>query len=195
MTRPSCQSPLTWDTLLAYWLGELESDNAEQIEEHYLGCAQCSQRLEQLVSLADGVHALARTSGVDMVINDEFVQRLRQDGLSVREYRVPLNGSVNCTVTPEDDFVVGHLEAPLSGVQRIDMLTIDDDGNADTRQQDIPFIADSGGVVLALGIDKLRAMPATALHVRLLAVDDQSEHTLGDYTFNHTPYTPSATHE
>jgi hypothetical protein len=190
MTSRSCQSPLAWETLLAYWLGELEPDSAEQVEEHYLGCAQCSRRLEQLATLAGGIRDLARSSGVDMVLNDEIVQRLTQDGLRVREYRVARNGSVNCTVAPEDDFVVGRLEAPLQGVQRVDLLTLDNDGNIHARQQDIPFVADSGSVVFAPGIDKLRAMPASILHFRLLAIDNQGEHTLGDYTFNHSPYAP-----
>jgi hypothetical protein len=189
MTRPDCQSPLGWDALLAYWLGELDPDSAEQIEEHYLGCALCSRRLEQLTTLAGGIRALARTSGVDMVINDEFVRRLTQDGLRVREYRVPRNGSVNCSVAPEDDFIIGRLEAPLTGVRRIDVLTLDSEGNTETRQQDIPFVAESGSVVLAPSIERLRAMPAFILRVRLLAVDNHGERRLGDYTFNHTPYT------
>lgn len=188
MTSPDCQSPLGWDTLLTYWLGELDPDRAEQIEEHYLGCAQCSRRLEQMTILTSGIRALARTSGVDMVINDEFVRRLMQDGLRVREYRVPRNGSVNCSVNPEDDFIIGRLETPLTGVRRIDMLILDSEGKTETRQQDIPFVAESGGVVLAPSIQRLRAMPAFILRVRLIAVDKQGERRLGDYTFKHTPH-------
>lgn len=33
----------------------------------------------------------------------------------------------------------------------------------------------------------LRALPAATFRVRLLAVDERGERTLGDYTFNHTP--------
>ena len=185
---PSCQSPLAWDTLLAYWLGELDAGSAERIEEHYIGCTPCSQRLEQLAALAQGIRKLARASGVNMIVDDAFVRRLRADGLRVREYRVPPDGSVNCTVAPEDDFVVGRLEAPLAGVQRIDMLTLDSDGSIARRQEDIPFVTDSGGVVFAPVIDGLRAMPVSTLHLRLLAVDDSGERVLGDYTFNHTPH-------
>jgi hypothetical protein len=188
MNGGSCRSPLGWETLVAYWLRELDPAGEALAEEHYLGCSQCSHRLEQLAALAAGVRALARTSGVGMVINDDFVRLLTQDGMRVREYRVPRNGSVNCTVAPEDDFVVGRLEASLAGVQRLDMLTLDDDGNTQTRQQDVPFVADSGGVVFSPGIDWLRALPASTLHLRLLAVDDQGERTLGDYMFNHTPH-------
>ncbi len=188
MNAPSCRSPLAWETLTAYWLGELDPAEAEHAEEHYLGCAECSRRLEQLAALAHGVRAQARTSGVDMIINDEFVRRLKQDGLRVREYHLPRNGSVNCTVAPEDDFVVARLDAPLAGVQRVDMLTLDSTGHIAARQQDVPFTADNGSVVFAAGIDKLRALPASTFRVRLLAVDKDGDRTLGDYTFNHRPY-------
>lgn len=189
MITPSCQSPLDWDTLLAYWLGELDSDREARTEEHYLGCAECSRRLELLTTLAQEVRALTRTSGVSAVLDDQFLRRLTEHGVRVREYRVPRNGSVNCTVTPEDDFVVGRLEAPLADVTRLDMLYLDSEGKPVTRHEDIPFIPESGAVVFSTRIDALRALPATTLRVRLLAVDRDGERLLGDYIFNHTPHT------
>ena len=188
MTMPACQVPLTWETLLAYWLGELDANAEAQAEEHYLGCSQCSHRLEQLAALARGVQTLARNSSLNMVVDDEFVRRLRKEGRNVQEYRLPLNGSVNCTVTPENEFVIGRLEAPLAGVQRVDMLMKFDFDETEHRQEDVLFVADSGAVVYAPSIDALRALPAFILSVRLLAVDERGEHTLGEYTFNHTPY-------
>lgn len=187
MSRQSCESLWSWNTLIDYWLGELAPAAEADVEEHYLGCARCSQRLEQLAAIGRGLRLVARTSGVDMFIIDEFVRRLTQDGLRVREYRVPRGGSVNCTATPEDDFVVGRLEAPLDGVQRVDMVTLDPEGHAQTRQQDVPFVAASGGVVFCPGIAKLRSLSFTTWRVRLLAVDERGDHPLGDYTFNHTP--------
>jgi Putative zinc-finger len=183
-----CKSPLAWDTLLAYRLGELDPDSEVRIEEHYLGCAACSRRLEELTALAGGVRAVTRMSGVNVVINDPFARRLSEQGLKVREYSVPLNGSVNCTVAPEDDFGVARLEAPLDAVQRVDMVYLDSEGQSGMRREDVPFVAESGAVVFSTRIDTLRALPATTLRVRLLAVDNSGERTLGDYTFNHSPY-------
>ena len=191
MSTPSCQSPLDWDTLLAYWLGELDPDSEARTEEHYLGCAECSRRLEWLTTLSREVRALTQQSGVNMILNDQFVRRLTEHGLHVREYRVPCNGSVNCTVTPEDDFVVAYLEAPLAEVTRLDMVYLDSEGNPQRRQEDIPFNVENGDVVFSTRIDALRALPTTSLHVRLLAVDNHGERTLGDYIFNHTSYTSS----
>lgn len=183
----SCQSPLEWDVLLAYWLGELSPEDEARAEEHYLGCAECSQRLELLIAMARNVRELIKISGVNMVITDHFVRRLAARGLKVREYRIPVNGSVNCTVTSEDDIVLGRLEAPLDRVQRLDMVYIDSEGRSDMRLEDIPFVPESDAVVFSTRIEALRALPACALRVRLLDVTGTGERTLGEYTFNHTP--------
>lgn len=183
----NCQAPLSWDTLLAYWLGELDPASEARTEEHYLGCASCGARLEQLATLASEVRALVRTGGVGFVVSEAFVRRLAEQGRRVREYRVPRNGSVNCTVTPEDDFVIARLEAPLEGVERVDLLYVDGNGDTQLRQEDIPFVAESGAVLFSSRIDSLRALPATTVRVRLLACEDSGERTLGDYRFNHTP--------
>lgn len=182
-----CAAPLDWDSLLAYWLGELDTGSADHVEEHYLSCAVCSRRLEQLASLAEGVRAVARTSGVNMVVTEPFVRRLAEQGLRVREYRVPRNGAVNCTVTADDDVVVARLEAPLDTVARLDLVTCGSDGETLLRQEDIPFVAASGGVAVSTRIALLRALPATTLRMRLLAVDTGGERALGEYTFHHVP--------
>jgi len=189
MNSLACQSALEWDTLLAYWLGELDPENEARTEEHYLGCPRCSQRLELLIALARDVRELIRISGITMIITDRFARRLAEHGLNVREYRVPLNGSVNCTVTDDDEFVLGNLAAPLDDVQRLDMVYIDSQGGTQSRLEDIPFVPESGAVVISTRIDALRALPACAIRVRLLDVAVDGERVLGDYTFNHTPGT------
>jgi len=186
MNSSFCQSPLEWETLLEYWLGELDPDSEARTEEHYLGCRQCSLRLEQLVALAENIRALTKRSGVNFIINEHFAKKLAEHGLHVREYHVPRNGSVNCSVRPEDDFVLAYLEAPLAEVKQLDLVYLDDEGNSQARLHDIPFNSESGNVVYSTGIEALRALPTTTLRIRLLAIDDNSEQTLGDYTFRHT---------
>lgn len=187
MSTAACASPLEWDLLLAYWLGELDPEREAPVEEHYLGCARCSARLQRLQRLARGIRTVARRSGVGTIISERFARRLVADDMQVREYRVPRNGAVNCTVAPGDDFVVAYMEAPLDRVERVDLVSLDNHGAEGTRQADVPFIADSGAVVFAPGIEFLRRLPQTTLRMRLLAVDDRGERILGDYAFHHTP--------
>lgn len=195
MNTTACSSPLDWNTLLAYWLGELGPDSEARIELHYLGCPVCSRQLEELAALAQGVRALTRASGVDAVVSADFVRRLNERGLRVREYRVPCNGSVNCTVAPEDDFVVAHLEGPLADVARLDLVYFTSDDGHGIRHEDIPFDPHSGSVALSTRIAALRALPVTTQRVRLLAVTDDGERTVGDYTFNHSPYKTGSEHK
>lgn len=185
----TCRAPLEWSTLIAYWLGELDADTEARIEEHYLGCVQCSGQLQELNALAEGVRAVTRASGASAIVSEPFVRRLAERGLHVREYRVAKNGSVNCTIAPEDDFVVAHLEAPLAGVERLDLVNIYESG--ESRQADIPFVAGSGGVVVSTSVDTLRALPATTVRMRLIAVEDHGERVVGEYTFHHTPHAPA----
>lgn len=189
MSTAACRAPLDWPSLIAYWLGELDPDTEARIEEHYLGCAECSARLDELSALAEGVRAVARASGVSAVVNEPFVRRLTEHGLHVREYRVPRNGSVNCTISPEDDFVVARLEAPLAGVTRLDLVNFYAD--AEFRQADIPFVAESGSVVVSTSVSLLRTLPATTIRMRLVAFADDGERTIGEYTFHHTPHKPA----
>jgi len=185
---PWCKSSLEQGVLLAYWLGELSETDEARTEEHLLGCAACSERLGELIALRNGVRTLARAGGVRAIVNDAFVRRLVEQGVRVREYRVPHNGSVNCTVTPEDDIVFTRLDAPLGGVARLDMVEMDSQGKRRARHEDVPFQTGSGGVVFIPRIDELRALPATTMRVRLLAVDEAGERVIGEYTFNHTPH-------
>jgi hypothetical protein len=84
--------------------------------------------------------------------------------------------------------MVARLEAPLDEVKRVDMVYINSGGESEMRLEDIPFVAESGGVVFSTSIDSVRSLPATTLRLRLLAVDNHGERILGEYTFNHTPY-------
>jgi hypothetical protein len=188
MNTPSCASPLDWSTLLAYWLGEQDPAAEARTEEHYLGCELCSRRLEELASLAQGVLAVANTGAFDAVLTEHFVQIQKARGQHVRTYHVPHNGSVNCTIAPEDDLVVSYLEAPLADVTRLDLIFVRPDGKFEIRREDIPFIPESASVLVATSTATLRTLPKATARMRLLAVDDHGERVIGDYTFNHTPY-------
>lgn len=188
MNTPSCSSPLDWPTLLAYWLGEQDPDTEARTEEHYLGCEPCSRRLEELTSLAQGVRAVVQSGAFNAVLTEHFVQIQKERGQHVRTYHVPRNGSVNCTIAPEDDLVVAHLGAPLAGIARLDLIFAGPDGAFEIRREDIPFIPERGNVLIATSTAILRALPKATVRIHLLAVDDHGERVIGDYTFNHMPY-------
>lgn len=191
MTAPTCNAPIGFSALVEYWLGELDEPAEARVDEHLIGCGECSERLAELAALAGGIRAAFRRGAVRAFLTDAFVRRLAEQGVRLREYRVPRNGSVNCTLAPEDELLVARLQAPLAGVSRVDAISYRA-MDAPKVFHDIPFDAASGEVVLAPEIARLRAMPAHRHRVRLVAVDASGERVIGDYTFDHTAHESGA---
>lgn len=184
-----CSSSPDLESLVQYWLGELEPDREALFEEHYFACAACSQSLEDLVALRDGVRAAFAQGLVHTFFTPAFASRLADRGLRVREYRVTRGGSVNCTVGPDDDVVLGRMAAPLGGVRRVDAILRSAN---DTRVPDLPFDPEAGEVVLAPSMRWLRSLSTYRDVVRLVAVEDDGERVLGDYTFDHSAWPGAA---
>ena len=173
-------------TLLAYWLGELDEAVEAGLETHYLGCGECAARLSEVEALASGIRRMFGEGRIAAVVTPAFAERLRERGLRIREYRVPRNGSVNCSVAPEDDVLLSRLPAPLEGVERIDLLISPQAGAPFLRLEDVPFDPASGEVVLAPSIAQVRQLPSHQRVMRLVSVGPAGDHLLGEYTFNHS---------
>lgn len=185
MSEPHCRSPIVFSELVEYWLDETDAAAEARIDEHLLGCAHCSARLGEIAGLAAGTRESFLQGAVGMFLTTAFVARLAGRGLRIREYRVPQNGSVNCSVAPADDVVISRLQAPLAGVARVDAVTYHAGAEPEILR-DVPFDAHSGEVIFATAMRRVRALPTCTHRVRLIAVDDAARQVLGDYTFNHT---------
>lgn len=85
-----------------------------------------------------------RAGAVPAILTDTFVKQLAAQGLRVRKYRVPHNGSVHCTVAPDDDLLIARLAAPLTGGERLDLERSSGEGSVLERLRDVPFDAATG---------------------------------------------------
>jgi hypothetical protein len=187
----NCSKPIDAAVLADYWLAALASSEEEAVEEHLLDCDQCGERLREVIALAEGVRALAREGSLRMVVSDAFLQRAAEDGLRVREYAPPPGGGVQCTVTAEDDILIGRLAANLSGAKRVDLCICDERGIEQLRLPDIPVHSGASSVVFQESITFAKAAPTNKMIARLVAMDDTGgERLLGEYTFNHTRSLP-----
>jgi len=185
----ACAKPIELETLVAYWLGELDDTAQKPVEEHYLGCTYCAGRLAWVAACATGVRALVQANAVTLSITPAFLEAMKRAGLRIREYPAQPGGTVQCSIRAEDDAVVSRLRAPLAGATRVDAVRTIRVGGQVNRQrlEDVPFDAHTGEVLFTPSTPALRAMPAHTWHVQLLAVDKQGERALGDYTFEHSP--------
>jgi len=183
----TCKDPIGFETLVAYWLGEVSEEREATLEEHVLACAHCSKRLEQLVVLAASVRAAVGSGRVSMVVPPRFVEAMKQAGLRLREYEVEPGGSVNCTIRAEDDAVISRMRAPLAGVKRLDVVQVLGGGEPEVRLADVPFDAEAGEVLVIPSAAWLKTMPAFTMRMRLIDVAEKGEAPLGEYTFIHSP--------
>jgi hypothetical protein len=187
----SCAKPIDAAVLADYWLGALTKAEEEVIEEHLFLCDDCGALLRDIVTLADGVRRIARSGDMLMVVSDVFLKRVAEAGLRVREYAPPSGGSVQCTVSAEDDFLVGRLTADLSATKRLDLCICDRRGVEQRRLPDIPFHPESGGVMFLHPINYAKAAPSDRMIARLVTFDGAgAERLLGEYTFIHTRTIP-----
>ena len=184
MTHPACT--MSRDELLAWWLGDLDDAEDSRLDAHLFACAACATRLAALLALGDAIRLEMLRGSFGFVVPAAFVDRLRGAGLTLREYTLAPGGSVNCTIGPNDDFVVSHLHAPLADVQRLDVL-IDDTTLGQLRLDDVPFDPSTSALTVVPGAAFLRSLGKTQQRLRLVAVAGAQERVIGDYIFNHTP--------
>lgn len=173
------------DRLLAYWLQETDAAETDAIDMHLLECDSCGAALDQLVALSHGVKRAFAGGLVHTFVTAAFVGRLRARGLRVREYHVPVDGSVNCSVSANDDVLIGRMAAPLDGVRRVDAALRMSPGEDETWVHDIPFDPATGEVVIAPALAQVRQLPSHDLEVRLRAVAANGSRDIGRYVFHH----------
>ncbi len=187
----SCTERIDAAILADYWLGILGEQEEARVEEHVFACEECSGRMAEVQAMAEGVRELARAGSLMMVVSEGFLKHASGQGLHVRRYDATAGQAVQCTVTAEDDLLVGGLAANLSAAKRLDLSLCDPSGTEQFRLADIPFDSGSGGVVWQQSITFAKAAPTSTMVARLIDVRESGEETLlGEYTFNHTRTLP-----
>jgi hypothetical protein len=119
------------------------------------------------------------------------VERAAGAGAHVRAYAPPPGGSVQCTVSADDDLLVARLALDLSTASRVDLSWCDAQGIEQQRMSDIPIVPDTRAVLCQQSIVWAKASPSASMTARLLEVaDDGRERLLGEFTFHHTRTIP-----
>jgi hypothetical protein len=174
------------DTLLAWWLDELDDTAAAEVEEHLFECDECAARLREFVRLGGAIRQTLLDGSLSTVVTPAFVERLRSDGLRLREYSPEPGGHVYCTIAPDDDFVISRLRASLERVRQLD-VEIDTEGQTH-RLSHVPFDSASGEVTLIPAPAMLRPLGVTTHRMRLYAVTPGGQRQLAEFTFKHEPF-------
>jgi hypothetical protein len=188
MNQPLCKSPLALETLAGYWQAELGEPEQNSVEEHLMGCGQCSAALDWIARMSVALREAVRSGNLPVVLSPGFLARLVDEGLRIRQYAPPSGGGVQCTVTQKDDLLIGRLRADLRGIQRLDAILRGGDGSLRARLEDIPFRPEaSAEIIHNEPIEAAKRSGPDVLVIQLVSVEPGGDRLVGEYTFNHSP--------
>ena len=180
-----CPDGLDLATLVDYWFGDLAGPDEDRFERHLLECDACASVLRDLVATGDGVRRLAHEGAFRVIVSPSFLETASRRGLRVREYVVPAGGHVACTVTADDDLMVGRLQGDFRRVLRLDLLAQVAD-HPEQRIEDVPLDPFSGELIVAQQMSALRSLPSCLIRMRLVSPEAGGDRLVGEYTFAHT---------
>lgn len=143
MTR-RCSSPLSWDTLAAYWAGDLP--DAEPIEEHLMGCGECSRMSERVAAITEAVRQM-----IPPFVGREQLESLHARGLRIEENVIRPDVETPVYFAATIDLLVHRLSGlDLADAERVDVAVRDQEsGQVMMRGTQVPFDAVRGEVLIA----------------------------------------------
>lgn len=190
MSAP-CSAPIPFEELVAYHLRELSEADAEQLEGHYFSCAHCSERLEVVSLLDQGVRDLVRGGGLLASSTMTMVAHARAQNVVVREYRTDPGEHVACTAGPDDDLLVTRYGG-LAGVTSVDVhfrgTVPGTDQVIAMELPDAPVDQRTGDLVLLAPGALNRSLPPLDIEVRLTVHDAGGSREAGPYHYHHRPW-------
>jgi hypothetical protein len=98
----ACRSPITFETLVAYWAADLPAHEQDAVEEHLIGCSVCTEQSARVAAITETYrHALPP------LLTPELLAQLRAKGLRIRENPIA-PGEVNVAVLDSELDVMVH---------------------------------------------------------------------------------------
>lgn len=183
-----CDQPIGLDKLAAYVLGELDAPDEAQVEEHYFDCSSCTERLSFLQSLSRDMAGVVRAGLLSSGVRPAWVERAERGGVRLRQYTLTRGEPVQCTVSPDDDFVIVRLrlDEPVAGELVVETEFQDLETDLRERRDLVSQFVASGDdeLVYAFSGDLVRTFPKSRW---IMHVCDADGRRTGPFTMNHTP--------
>jgi hypothetical protein len=175
----ACARPVGFETLAAWWTGELSSDDAASVEEHLFACDECAGVSERFARLAAGVR-----EQLPPIISHAHRDRLLARGTRIRI--TPVDAGVEATAVfgPDVDLLVHVLRADLSRSQRVDVEVVMQGWSEPILCEGVPFDAKSGEILVCCQ-RHYQHMSATDPIFRVHLVESGERRRLGDYFVHH----------
>ena len=151
----SCSAPLAFETLVAYWAGDLSDTEADALDEHLMSCGSCSASSARVQSVVAALR-VALPPAVDRAT----VERLRAAGARIQENTFLPDQRKTVAFPPDLDLLIHRLIGiDLAGVEQVDLtVRSESTGELLVEAPGVPFDAREG--VLIACQQHFRNLPA-----------------------------------
>jgi|SRR5689334_10704987 len=177
---PPCASPIAFDTLVAYWAGDLAPAESEAVEEHAMGCASCAATSARVAAIAEAVRAQ-----IPPAVSEEHVAHLRARGLRVVDNPVEPGERKSAAFGPGVDVMIHRLRGlDLTHAAQVDVtVKVEETNDVIFQSYDVPFDRKNGEVLIACQRHFSVFPPNIVFEVR--ARDASRRETCTTYTVPH----------
>jgi hypothetical protein len=145
MSTP-CAYPITWETFVAYFAGDLPSAIEAATEEHLMGCSACAALGDRVASITE---AIRRT--LPPVVGPEDLARLRARGARLKENPVQPGERSSAVFSQDVDVLLHQLGGlDLTNAERVALRIRPEESDEHFFAADsVPFDPASSQVVIA----------------------------------------------
>lgn len=192
MTSPTCLAPVPLHDLVDYAIGELPAPEQDPLEEHLFTCESCARRLESVYALGTAIATSVGQGPTSAVVSAGLIDTIARKGARVRQYHLVPGGAVACTVAPDDDFVVVHLEGIPEGVidlaVEVDFLDHAAGASRATHREGVPVDVTTHASVMLFPASLIRTYPRSRWTMNVRGRGAAGTVDLGPYLMEHTPW-------
>lgn len=142
----ACPAPLSWDTLVDYWAGDLAHGEMKRVEEHLFGCATCAEAAARVASITEVLREV-----LPPAVSRARLDALRAAGLRLRENTFTPGERRTVLFERDADLLIHKLGGvDLTGAAHVSLqVVVDSTGERLFGLDEVPFERDEGAVLIA----------------------------------------------
>jgi hypothetical protein len=136
---------VTFETLVAYWAGDLGAAESDRVEDHVFACAECTAASARVAAISESLRAI-----VPPIVSPGRVEELRAHGFQIEDNFVAPGARIEVTFR-DQDFLIHHLGGlELASAERVKVkVSVEETGSLILEHPSVPFDAKSGEVLIA----------------------------------------------
>ena len=142
----TCPAPLSWETLVDYWAGDLDEAAEADVEDHLFECAACTAAAARVAGVTEALR-----NALPPVVSRARVDQLRAGGVRIRENTFVPGQRDEVVFTRDADLLIHRLAGlDLARADRVDFrITSESTGELLAAVDAVPFDAAEGAVLVA----------------------------------------------